>query len=161
MNSSQVSYDYPEYDFIDFLYLNGYLTERPTNPLPDAPDRTPFENEVRRISATLNCQRRKPAECIDPFYKSNFRWVFTVENESPDCRIAGAALLRAHDPFASTYDLLYFNAEEGLEEDTLQALWKHVGLTMDAEEDDLFSADIRESMTESNATFLDYLTKKF
>lgn len=159
MSSEKVSYDYPEHDFLDFLYLNGYLTARPTDPLPEAPDRTPFENEVRRIAAKLNCQRRKPKECINPFYKSNFRWVFMVEDTVPDCRIVGASLLRAHDPFASTYDLLYFNTEESLEEDALRALWKHAGRVMGADEDDLSSEGIKERMSGCNATLLGFLAE--
>lgn len=159
MTAEKVSYDYPEYDFIDFLYLNGYLTSRPTEDLPEDPSRTPFENEIRRIAATLNCHRRKPKELIDPFYKTNFRWVFTVEDTTPHCRIVGASLLRAPEPFASNYDLLYFNAEEGLEEETLKALWKHVLWTMGTNENGLSPKDIRAHMSQGNSTLLGFLSQ--
>lgn len=159
MTASKVSYNYPEYDFLDFLYLNGYLTERPTESLPEAPDRTPFENRIRSIAVKLNCQRRKPKELIDPFYRTNFRWVFAVDDITPGSRILGAALLRSPDGIESVYDLLYFETEEDVEEETLQSLWKHVLFAMGADEDGIESTDIKERMKGCNATLLGFLAE--
>jgi hypothetical protein len=157
MSMPTLFYDYTEHDFIDFLYLNGYLTERPSEDLPDDPDRTPFENEIRSIATRLNCHRRKPKDSIDSFYKANFRWVFSVEGTAPNAHLTSGALLRSHDSHPERFDIIYLDAEAGMGKETLQTLWKHALWAAGSGKEVTIPQDLREIQQAVNSTLHDIL----
>lgn len=157
MSIPTLFYDYTEHDFLDFLYLNGYLAERPSETMEDDPDRTAFENEVRSIAIKLNCHRRKTKDSIEEFYKRHFRWVFSVEGTAPHAKINSAALLRSHDDNPDRLEIIYLEIEKGMGKEALQTLWKHASWSAGAGKEVIVLEDLGEIQQAINSTLHDFL----